>query len=327
MQMSDLRKNIKAKPLSPRRSHAITSHGYGVLNDCIVFDLETNGLHPSSAILEIGAVKVQDGIIVDKFKSFVSTTDPLDFFAAKVHNISKKDLKNAPSSDSALKEFWEFSEDRVLLAHNAIGFDARVLEYHLREHDFAWNPEYADSLQLSQKNLALEKHGLEDLLKHYDIFTENLPLHRAYTDAWLLSHVVSRLRVDAGYMIEEELELFIESWNNFIPEEEQSQSTLERNPFLQNIFSGAYVALTGEFENYGRDELISLVEDAGGIYQNNVTMKTNILLNAQKKTNLMTGETQVTTNKEKRAQELYEKGQDIAIMSEKELEGILAGDF
>lgn len=297
---------------------------YRTLTDYVVFDLETNGLQHNSAILEVGAVKISNGIITDKFKSYAYTEDKFNGFAARVHNIDKRDIRKAPQLDAVLGEFMDFTEDTVLIAHNATGFDSKVLNYHVGTHGIPWSPEYLDSLDLAKAVLPdNDKYTLESLIGQYQILHQDIPLHRAYTDAWLLSHVVSHLRVEQGFMLDGEYGLFLDSWNNYFPEEEAS-TPINMGKEVEAIFKGAHVAITGEFEDYKKEDLIDAIKSLGGAYQKGVTRKTTLLLSADGKYNFITGEKQESTNKEKRAQELIEKGQELSIISESELVKLLS---
>ena len=94
----------------------------------IVFDIETTGFYAiKDKIIEIGAVKVKDGAIVEKFSTFVNPKRPIPFEITQLTSITDEMVLDAPDIESVLPEFLEFVGDGVLVAHNA-GFDVGFKE-------------------------------------------------------------------------------------------------------------------------------------------------------------------------------------------------------
>lgn len=87
----------------------------------VVLDIETTGLKPGKGgyIIEIGAVKVKDGKIVDEFSQFVNPGIKIPAKITELTNITDEMVLNAPSINIVLQEFWEFIDGHVVLAHNA----------------------------------------------------------------------------------------------------------------------------------------------------------------------------------------------------------------
>ena len=97
----------------------------------VVFDLETTGVSADAdQIIEIGAVKIVGGEIVDRYSTFVNPQIPIPFEIEKLTGISDPMVMDAPTIDAVLPEFLEFCGDSVLVAHNA-GFDLDFLQYFL----------------------------------------------------------------------------------------------------------------------------------------------------------------------------------------------------
>lgn len=91
--------------------------------DFVVFDIETTGFSPvNNRIIEIGAVKVQNGNVTDRFSSFINPHVPIPFEIEKLTGIRDDMVKDAPSVEEVLPQFLEFASGCVLVAHNA-GFD------------------------------------------------------------------------------------------------------------------------------------------------------------------------------------------------------------
>ena len=90
----------------------------GYRPDYVVFDLETTGLSVrKNTIIEIGAVKVSGGKIVDRFSTFVNPKEPIPFQIENLTGISDGMVMDAPEIEEILPEFLEFARDCVLVAH------------------------------------------------------------------------------------------------------------------------------------------------------------------------------------------------------------------
>ena len=97
--------------------------GQSLRESFVVFDLETTGFSATSdQIIEIGAVKVVDGKICDRYSSFVKPTISIPERITELTGITDDMVKAAPEIETALSEFMEFAKGSILVAHNA-GFD------------------------------------------------------------------------------------------------------------------------------------------------------------------------------------------------------------
>ena len=96
------------------------SKGQTFADTYVVFDIETTGFSPvKNRIIEIGAVKVVDGVITDKFSTFVNPDVPIPFDIEKLTSINDAMVLPYPKIDVILPRFLEFVGDAVLVAHNA----------------------------------------------------------------------------------------------------------------------------------------------------------------------------------------------------------------
>jgi DNA polymerase III epsilon subunit family exonuclease len=159
----------------------------------IVLDLETTGLdHRSERILEIGAVKMVDGEIVDTFESLVNPEAPIRHSSFKIHGISEEMIKDEPTIDIVLPKILEFMGDHPFVAHNAI-FDYSFLnEACKRLYDKRLPNQRIDSFEMYRVVFPEEhSHGLSSLLARFGF--ESHVEHRALDDAQNLAKVFPKL--------------------------------------------------------------------------------------------------------------------------------------
>ena len=93
-----------------------------MLKDYIAFDLETTGLRDTDQIIEIGALKVKDGKVVERFMEFVKPDTKISPLITNITGISNDMVANARKTEDIIRDFVDFCEDFVLVGHN-IMFD------------------------------------------------------------------------------------------------------------------------------------------------------------------------------------------------------------
>ena len=148
----------------------------------IVFDIETTGFSSiRDRIIEIGAVKVVNGKIVDRFSTFVNPQRPIPFEITNLTSITDEMVMGSPAIDVILPQFLEFVGDGVLVAHNA-GFDVGFIEQNCRNLGLDDHFAYLDTVALARVLLpTLSKYKLNVVAKALNISLENH--HRAVDDA------------------------------------------------------------------------------------------------------------------------------------------------
>ena len=96
--------------------------------DYVLFDLETTGISwEKDEVVEISAVKVKGGEVVDEFSSLVNPGMPIHYYASEVNGITDDMVADSPSFDKVLEEFLEFAGDAVLVGHNIHTFDMKFI--------------------------------------------------------------------------------------------------------------------------------------------------------------------------------------------------------
>ncbi|MGF1743013.1 3'-5' exonuclease [Vibrio profundum] len=159
----------------------------------IVLDFETTGLSPNQGdrAIEIGAVKLINGEIVDRYQRLMNPGFRVSSFIEDYTGISNRMLSEAAECDVVMNEFADFIKGSNLLAHNA-SFDQRFLDAELNAIGRSHEGEFACSLLVSRRlSQEASSHKLSDLVRYHNIDNDGV-FHRALADAevttslWLL---------------------------------------------------------------------------------------------------------------------------------------------
>ena len=155
----------------------------------VVFDVETTGLSAVyDTIIELSAVKMNKGNIVDTFEQFIDPGHPLSETTINLTGITDDMVRGSKSEKEVLTMFKEFCEDDILVAHNA-SFDMGFLNTSYSKYDMpdAPNP-VIDTLELSRLlHPEMKSHRLNTLAKKYNINLEQH--HRAIYDSEATGHL------------------------------------------------------------------------------------------------------------------------------------------
>ena len=128
----------------------------------VVFDIETTGFSPvRNNITEIGAVKVKNGQIVDRFSTFVNPREPIPYNIVKLTNITDDMVKDAPVIEDVLPQFRDFVDDSILVAHNARFDTSFIFEFASRQN-IVFDDTFVDTVELARDLLPhLPKYKLD----------------------------------------------------------------------------------------------------------------------------------------------------------------------
>ncbi|KHA62043.1 DNA polymerase III subunit alpha [Vibrio variabilis] len=153
-------------------------------NSVVVLDFETTGLSPNMGdrAIEIGAVKLVNGEVVDTFQQLMNPGFRVSSFIEGYTGITNVMLRDAPSCDEVMAQFAQFIAGENLVAHNA-SFDKRFLDDELERVNAAYSGEFACSLLVSRRlNQDAPSHKLGDLVRFKQIDNDGV-FHRALADA------------------------------------------------------------------------------------------------------------------------------------------------
>ncbi len=151
----------------------------------VVFDLETTGLNNNpvtgvmDSIIEIGAVKIKDGHMTEKFSTFVKAPKPLSAEIVELTGITDEMLVGAPEYRAVLPDFFKFADGCVLVGHN-VRFDYAFVSYYLSVMNYHLPRNLMDTLSLAQEQLRLSNYKLNTVAEHFKVEFRH---HRAFDDA------------------------------------------------------------------------------------------------------------------------------------------------
>ncbi len=155
-----------------------------------VIDIETNGSKPgTSQVIEIGAVMLHHGEVIDRFETFVECAY-LPEYITKITGIEPTDLIGAPTRKEALTALRHFMGDAVFVAHNA-NFDYSFLNASFDRFGLGHigNPKLC-TIDLARRTFESERYGLAYLIDFLEI--ETATHHRAYSDAVCAAKVMEK---------------------------------------------------------------------------------------------------------------------------------------
>ncbi len=161
--------------------------------DYTVVDIETTGLNPAmEEIIEIGAIKVRNGMETERFSELIKPEGTISPFITQLTGISNEMVKNARNLKEVLEDFREFLGDDIIVGHN-VNFDIDFLYDHCEIRQLPpFDNDFIDTLKLSRRVLPkLHHHRLADLADYYCVSYEGA--HRAVNDCAITDKVYRKL--------------------------------------------------------------------------------------------------------------------------------------
>ncbi len=173
------------------KDFVINPKGQSLDDSFVVFDIETTGLNPKvSKIIEIGAVKIINGEVVDSFSKFINPEVPIPYNITKLTSITDDMVLDADTIDIVLPRFLDFAEGSVLVAHNA-GFDTKFIKKYAKDMGRKVENTIVDTMTLAHILCPeLGKFTLDRICKHLGVKLENH--HRAVDDAAATGEIFKR---------------------------------------------------------------------------------------------------------------------------------------
>jgi DNA polymerase III epsilon subunit family exonuclease len=162
-------------------------------SEFVVVDTETTGRDPKVAdLIEIGAVRVRDGQVVDKFSTFVNPGR--DIYGAQMHGITNAEVAGAPVAKEAAQKLLAFVAGAPIVGHS-VGFDIGFLDVALGESGKFIEGGYFDTLVIAREAYPdLESYKLGDVAKFFGITVETV--HRGLADAETTAAILAKFGED-----------------------------------------------------------------------------------------------------------------------------------
>lgn len=276
----------------------------------MVIDIETTGLDPHwNDIIELAAIRVKDGTIVDRFSSLVNPGYEVDDFITELTGITNEMLAAAFNIKMILPQFVDFIGNSVIVGHN-VNFDVNfIYDSCVSELGKTFDNDFIDTMRLSRRLFPQHRHHrLCDLIERFNIGTS--VEHRALADVMQTNQCYEYIK---RYMIENSI-----SVSSLCPQNKSfsakdikaSTDTFDKSsPMFKKVF-----VFTGTLERVTRKEAMQLVVNHGGLCGDGVNKKTNFLVlgNNDFCKTIKDGK----STKQKKAEQFKLSGLDIEIISE-----------
>lgn len=167
------------------------SQGQPIDGKFVVFDIETTGFSPLTCqIIEIGAVRVENGVITDRFSTFVNPKVPIPYRIEQLTSINDSMVMDAPDIQTILPQFLEFCAGAVMVAHNA-DFDMSFIIENCKRQGLPQEYTYVDTVGMARFLLpALNRFKLDTVAKAVGVSLDHH--HRAVDDAACTAEIFVR---------------------------------------------------------------------------------------------------------------------------------------
>lgn len=283
-----------------------------------VLDLETTGLSPTyDNIIEIAAIKVKNNKIIETYQQLINPGYKINDFISSLTGITNEMLSSAPKIDVVIHNFLNFVSNDVIVGHN-VNFDINFMYDNVyKTAGTYFSNDFIDTMRLSRKLFKEEKHHrLLDVAKYCQIDVDEH--HRALADCNSTFLIYNRLK-----------EVALEQYGN-LDSFSGSFRSMQSKPYdykkLRELTPDTYdfdethplyhksCVFTGTLEKMTRTEAAQLVLNCGGVIENNITKKTNILVLGNNDYCKSIKDSKST--KQKKAEEYIIRGQDLIILPE-----------
>lgn len=279
-----------------------------LVNDYIVLDIETTGLDPKfDEIIEIGAIKVINGEIVDEFSELVKPSCSITPFISSITGITNEMLENAKNINQVLPRFLDFVKDMTIVGHN-VNFDINfIYDYALYISKKIFSNNYIDTLRFSRKLFTnLHDHRLQTISQYLNLQEENY--HRASYDCKTTLNIYKYIQ---QFIIDNNIDIL----KLFTPkptEKLKAENIKTENKIFDesHVFYHKNCVFTGSLQ-ISRKEAMQKIVDLGGFCQDNITKDTHFLILGNKDY-----QSENKSAKHRKAEQFILEGLDIKIISE-----------
>lgn len=183
-------KRVKPEPFSDYNQENLYSKAVPDFiknNVFVAYDLETTGLNANGVggtpddIIEIGAVKIIGGEIVEKFSTFVAPKRKLSQEITGLTGITEEMLVGAPDVSDVIPDFYKFCEGSIMVGHNSLNFDSKFISFYAARSNFEFTNRQYDTVDIARKHLPMLGNAkLNTVAEYYGVTFRH---HRAFDDA------------------------------------------------------------------------------------------------------------------------------------------------
>lgn len=226
-----------------------------MIKDYVAFDLETTGLNVEcDNIIEIGALKVVNGKVVDRFMEFLKPEKPISPLITSITGITNEMVAQARSTADIVRDFVAFCGNDTLVGHN-IMFDYKFTKKYANQYGYQFEKNGIDTLKIARKCLpTLESKSLGTLCDYYQI--QNPAAHRAYYDALATAKIYHMLAHDFE---EKDEKLFLPQQLQFKPKKVQP-CTAKQIEYIKALCCLHEIALPCRLTNLSRSEASKIID-------------------------------------------------------------------
>lgn len=287
------------------------------LSDYTVIDIETTGLSPKwDEIIELGAIRYRDRKPVAEYDTLVKCSYPLDSFITNLTGITNEMMEDAPLIADVIKDFYDFVGNDIVIGNN-VSFDINfIYDACIKYLDTPFSNDHINTIRFSRKLFPeLPSRRLTYVCDALNIPTDGA--HRALRDCELTNEIYCRMLS----MIDDQnafLSLFKRTNKHRGSQKAWNIKDIVADPnYEPNEDSDIYgmtFCFTGKLDAMPRKEAAQIVVNMGGELSPSVNRKTNYLVlgSTDYCKTIKNGKTQ----KQKKAEQLQEKGFDISVITE-----------
>lgn len=226
-----------------------------IMNSYVAFDLETTGLKvDTDEIIEVGAVKVLNGRLVEEFACIVNIHKKLPPFIKDLTGIDEQMLEDGYEKRPVVEEFLKFCEGYDVLGHNLM-FDYKFMKTAAASLGYSFEKKGVDTLAVAKKALTdLEHKKLGNICKHYGY--HNKYAHRAVHDAKATAYIYEQMRNEFAAEYEE---LFRPKPLNFKIKKQESM-TISQKRYLLDLLKYHKIESNESIINLSKSEASKLID-------------------------------------------------------------------
>jgi len=283
-----------------------------IIDEYVVIDIETTGyMTKYDSIIEVGAIKIKNGIEMAKYQQLVKPPKPVSAFITSLTGISNDMLKNQPTIKDIGNDFLEFIGDSILLGQN-VHFDIHFLyDALLDELNIPLSNNFIDLLRFSRKLLpALPNHKLSTVANSLGVPVDKT--HRSISDCQIAYQCYEKFKERLLIDKLDIHEMFKKKHHSKLNSKDIVATSNEFD--VDHLLYNKVCVFTGKLEHMERKSAMQLVVNLGGLCANNVTKNANYLIlgNNDYCSTIVDGK----SSKQKKAEKMILDGADLQILPE-----------